>query len=52
LALKELIHNQASEADIRQSAMKGGMQMMREDGLRLVQEQLTTMEELIRVTRD
>ncbi len=52
LGLRELIHNQASEADIRQSAIKGGMQLMREDGERLVVQGLTTMEELVRVTRD
>jgi general secretion pathway protein E len=50
--LRELIHNQASEAELRQSALNAGMQLMREDGLRLVKEGITSMEELIRVTRD
>ena len=50
--IRELIHNQASEAEIRQTALGGGMQLMRDDGMRLVREGLTSMEELIRVTRD
>ena len=50
--LRELIHNKASEADIRESAKLAGMQLMRDDGMRLVQEGITSMEELIRVTRD
>ena len=50
--LRELIHNQASEAELRQSALNAGMQLMREDGLRLVKEGITSMEELVRVTRD
>ncbi len=50
--LRELIHNKASEADIRESAQQAGMQLMRDDGMRLVQEGITSLEELIRVTRD
>jgi general secretion pathway protein E len=50
--LRELIHNQASEAEIRQNALGSGMQLMRDDGLRLVQAGITSMEELVRVTRD
>jgi general secretion pathway protein E len=52
IGLRELIHSKASEADIRESARQAGMQLMREDGSRLVQEGITSMEELIRVTRD
>ncbi len=51
-SLRELIHNKASEADIRESAQQAGMQLMRDDGMRLVQEGITSLEELIRVTRD
>ena len=51
-AIRAQIHNRASEADIRQAALIGGMALMREDGERLVQMGLTSREELIRVTRD
>ena len=51
-ALRALIHQQASEADIRAAAMQAGMVLMREDGERLVRAGITTPEELLRVTRD
>ena len=51
-AIRAQIHNRASEADIRSAAQAAGMQLMREDGERLVQSGLTSREELIRVTRD
>ncbi|MBV5296872.1 MAG: type II secretion system ATPase GspE [Rhodoferax sp.] len=51
-AIRAQIHNRASEADIRQAALSGGMTLMREDGERLVRLGLTSQEELIRVTRD
>ncbi len=50
--IRALIHNQASEAEIRTNAMQTGMRLMREDGERLVQSCLTSREELVRVTRD
>ena len=50
--IREQIHNRHSEADIRRAAMAGGMTLMRDDGQRLVQAGLTTLEEVIRVTRD
>jgi general secretion pathway protein E len=50
--MRELIHNQASEADLKRAALMAGMQLMREDGQRLVDEGITTLEELVRVTRD
>jgi len=50
--LRELIHNQAAEADIRAAALAGGMVLMRDDGERLVQAGITSREELLRVTRD
>ncbi len=50
--LRELIHEQAAEADIRQAALAGGMRLMREDGERLVATGVTSREELVRVTRD
>jgi general secretion pathway protein E len=51
-AIREQIHHQASEADIRAAALAGGMTLMRDDGERLVQGGITSREELVRVTRD
>ncbi|WP_394790708.1 GspE/PulE family protein [Rhodoferax sp.] len=51
-AIQAQIHNRASEADIRSAARTAGMQLMREDGERLVQAGTTSREELLRVTRD
>jgi general secretion pathway protein E len=50
--LRELIHQQAAEADIRAAALAAGMVLMRDDGERLVQAGITSREELLRVTRD
>ena len=51
-AIRAQIHNQASEASIRDAARASGMVLMREDGQRLVDAGITTAEELLRVTRD
>ena len=51
-ALRALVHNRASEAEIRAAALAGGMQLMREDGERLIAAGVTTREEVLRVTRD
>ncbi len=50
--LRGLIHRCAAEAEIRDAALAGGMQLMRDDGERLVREGITSREELLRVTRD
>jgi general secretion pathway protein E len=50
--IRTLIHAQASEAQLREAALRNGMQLMREDGERLVHSGISTEEELIRVTRD
>jgi len=50
--LRALIHNQASEADIRAAALQAGTVLMRDDGQRLVQAGLISREELMRVTQD
>jgi len=50
--LRALIHNQASEAQLREAALRHGMTLMRDDGERLVRQGVTTAEELLRVTRD
>ena len=51
-AIRAQIHNQASEAAIRNAALASGMVLMRDDGQRLVDGGITTREELLRVTRD
>jgi general secretion pathway protein E len=50
--MRGLIHNRASEADIRTAALANGMRLMRDDGERLVREGITSREEVLRVTRD
>ena len=50
--IAELIHHNASEADIRTSATRQGMVPLRDDGERLVSSGLTSREELLRVVRD
>lgn len=49
---RTLIHNQAPESEIRQAAVAKGMRNMREDGQRWVESGHTTLEELLRVTKD
>jgi general secretion pathway protein E len=50
--IRALIHNQASEAQLREAALRNGMTLMRDDGERLVRDGVSTREELVRVTRD
>ncbi|MCM2253036.1 MAG: type II secretion system ATPase GspE [Ramlibacter sp.] len=50
--IRSQIHNRAAEADIRSTALKAGMTLMRDDGERLVREGVTSREELVRVTRE
>jgi len=50
--IRALIHAQASEAQLREAALRNGMQLMRDDGERLVRLGISSEEELIRVTRD
>ncbi len=51
-AMRALIHNRSAEANVRSTALAGGMQLMREDGERLVRDGVTSLEEVVRVTRD
>lgn len=48
--IKDLITASASEKEIRDAAAKDGMVTLRENGFRLVQEGITSIEELLRVT--
>lgn len=51
-AVRRQIHEQASDADIRAAAVTGGMLTMRDDGQRWIDAGDTTLEEVLRVTKD
>ena len=51
-AIRVLILDRASAADIRKAAVRLGMQSLREDGLRLVRQGDTTLEEVLQATKD
>jgi general secretion pathway protein E len=50
--LRRLIHDNAGEHLIRQHAEAHGMHILREDGLRWVLSGETSIEEVLRVTRE
>jgi general secretion pathway protein E len=50
--VQSLVHNRAAEQDLVAAARAAGLKSMREDGERLVQGGITSLEEVIRVTRD
>ncbi len=50
--INALIHNRASESELTAAAERGGMTTMRADGERLVGTGITSLEEVLRVTRD
>ncbi len=50
--VQSLIHNRAAESAIAKAAAAGGLRTMRADGERLVMSGVTSLEELLRVTRD
>lgn len=50
--IRTLIHEQASEAKLFERAQLAGMKTMRDDGDRLVAEGVTSLEEVLRVTRE
>ena len=50
--IRGLIHSQASEAVLFEHAQRDGMKTMRDDGDRLVAEGVTSLEEVLRVTRE
>jgi type II secretory ATPase GspE/PulE/Tfp pilus assembly ATPase PilB-like protein len=49
-AIRELTHARASGERLRACAMQEGMQPLRADGMRLVREGVTTLDEILRVT--
>jgi general secretion pathway protein E/type IV pilus assembly protein PilB len=50
--LRTHVTDRASNLTIRQTAVRAGMKSLREDGWRLIQQGLTTVEEVLRVTKD
>ena len=51
-ALQSLIHGRAGDQEIVAAARRAGLRSMREDGDRLVTSGVTSLEEVVRVTRD
>ncbi len=50
--LRRMMHDRASDQNLREHALGIGMRPLRDDGLRWVREGQTTLEELLRATRD
>jgi type II secretory ATPase GspE/PulE/Tfp pilus assembly ATPase PilB-like protein len=50
--IRRLILERASSDKIRQEAMAGGMQILRDSGLQKVKEGVTTIEEVLRVAQE
>jgi len=50
--VRDLIHRQAAEAEIKTAAERAGLRSMREDGERLINAGITSEEEVLRVTRE
>ncbi len=51
-AVRHQIHDRVPDQDLRNFALQQGMRSLRQDGLRWVQSGATSLEELLRVTRD
>lgn len=49
-ALRAMIHARTAEHELRARAQRGGMQSLRDDGLRWVESRRTSMQELLRAT--
>jgi general secretion pathway protein E len=50
--IRTLILQRAASSQIRAEALRAGMHTLRQDGLRLVQKGLTTIDEVLRVSKD
>jgi general secretion pathway protein E len=50
--VQSLIHSRAPESSLVTASRTKGMRTMREDGARLVETGVTSLEEVLRVTRD
>jgi general secretion pathway protein E len=51
-AVRSLIHNRAAESELLAAAQAAGLRSMREDGERLIASGVTSLEEVLRVTRE
>ncbi|HEY9109978.1 MAG TPA: type II secretion system ATPase GspE [Roseateles sp.] len=51
-AVRGLIHNRAPESELTAAAEANGLRSMREDGERLIEAGVTSLEEVLRVTRE
>ena len=51
-AVRSLIHNRAPESQLHAAAEAVGLRSMREDGERLIASGVTSLEEVLRVTRE
>lgn len=50
--IRALVHNRAAEAEIAATALAAGTRLMRADGQRLIDEGITSLAEVMSVTRD
>ena len=50
--LRRLIHDRASEQHLRSHVTAQGMRSLRQDGMRWAARGVTSLEEIVRVTRD
>lgn len=50
--LRRMMHDRTSDQQLRTHALAQGMRPLREDGLHWLRDGQTTLEELLRVTRD
>jgi general secretion pathway protein E len=50
--MRRLIHDRAAEQQLREYALAHGMRSLREDGMRWVLQGVTSLEEIVRVTRE
>ena len=49
--MRHLVHDTVAESELREHAVRSGMVRLREDGLRWVREGVTSLDEVLRVTR-
>jgi general secretion pathway protein E len=50
--LRRRVHDRASEQDLREYVVSAGMRSLRDDGMRLATQGITSLEEVVRVTRE
>lgn len=50
--LRRRVHDRASEQDLREYVISTGMRSLRDDGMRLAAQGITSLEEVVRVTRE